>query len=152
MFDPASPLPVPETTLDWILFLPLTLSIWLVLLCALSWLSGFRQFLRVFTRHPRIRGRIFHLVSVWCGAGSLAVLYPFCFKVTVGDEGLYIDPYFFIRPFHRPMRIGWRSVIGCEERLIGWKFRFVELPVSLTLIGPAARSAHQKLREYAGKI
>lgn len=142
-------LPVPEGTVDWVLFLLLAFCLWLVVLAGLSWVSGFRDFLRVFTRHPRIKGKTHHLVSLWCGAGSLAVLYPFCFKVSVGDEGLYIDPYFFIRPFHRPMRIGWRSVIDCEERVVGRKFRFVELPVSLTILGGAGRAGHEKLREYA---
>jgi|GEM_PF-2793126 len=144
-------LPVPEGTLDWLVFLILAFCLWLAALAVISWISGFRQFLRVFTRRPRILGRTYHLVSLWCGAGSLAILYPFCFKVTVGEEGLYVEPCFFIRPFHRPMRIGWRSVIDCEKRLIGHKFRFVELPVSLTIIGPAAGAGHEKLREYAAR-
>jgi hypothetical protein len=144
-------LPLPEGSVEWVLFLLLASCLWLVFLAGLSWLSGFRKFLRVFTRRPRIKGTTYHLVSLWCGAGSWTVLYPFCFKVSVGEEGLYIAPYFFIRPFHRPMRIGWHSVIDCEERAIGRKFRFVELPISLTIIGRAGRIAHEKLREYAGR-
>lgn len=144
-------LPVPEGKLDWLIFLILAFAVWLIVLSVVSWFSGFRAFLRVFTRRPRIQGRTHHLVSLWCGSGTLAILYPFCFKVTVGDDGLYVEPYFFIRPFHRPMRIGWRSVIGCEKRLIGHKFRFVELPITLTIIGPAARAARAKLREYAAR-
>jgi hypothetical protein len=139
-------------TLDWVLLGCFALCLWLVVLAGVSWISGFRGFLRVFTRRPRIKGRKYWFVSLWCGAGSIALLYPFCFTVTVGDEGLYIEPHFYIRPFHRPMRIAWRSVIGCEERVVGHKLRFVELPVSLTILGRAGRAAHVSLREYAAKF
>lgn len=152
MFNALSePLPVPETTVDWVLFIPLILGLWLGLLALVSWLSGYRKFLRVFTRHPRVRGRTYHLVSLWCGIGPLAVLYPLCFKLTVGEDGLYLDPYFFIRPFHRPMRVGWRSVISHQKRLVGHKFGFIELPVALTIIGPAATAAAEQLRQYMKK-
>lgn len=142
---------VPESNAEWLLVGLLLIGLWISLMGLVSWVSGMRDFQRVFTRHPRIRGRKYWFASVWCGKGPLAVLYPCCFTLTVGEHGLYLEPHFYLRPFHRPMRIAWRSVIDFESRLIGYKLRFVELPVSMTIFGRPARAAHASLRAYAAK-
>lgn len=143
--------PVPESNFEWVLLAVCIGSIWIGFMAILSWYSGFRSFGRTFTRYPRIRGRKFWLVSLYSGTGPVSILYPLCFSLTIGEEGIYLEPAFFLRPFHHSMRIGWRSVIDCDSSFLATKIRFVELPVSMTILGRAGREIHKELRRYADK-
>lgn len=143
--------PVPESNFEWILLVVFITSAWIGFMAVVSLYSGFRDFARTFTRYPQIKGRRFWFVSLYCGTGPIAILYPLCFKLTVGGDGIYLEPAFFLRPFHQSMRIGWRSVIDCQSSFFRTKVRFVELPISMTFLGRAGSEIHEELRRYADK-
>jgi hypothetical protein len=143
--------PVPESNFEWVLLAVFVASLWIGFMALISWYSGFRTFGRTFTRYPQVKGRKFHFVSLYSGTGPVAILYPLCFRLTVGVEGIYLEPAFFLRPFHHRMRIGWRSVIDCDTSFMITKIRFVEVPISMTFLGRAGKEIHKELRRYADK-
>ncbi|MDX6765753.1 MAG: hypothetical protein SFU85_03080 [Candidatus Methylacidiphilales bacterium] len=140
---------IPESNLEWLLLAVFIASAWVGFMALLSWYSGIRALGRTFTRFPRIKGRKHWMVTVWCGTGAIAIPYPFCYTLTLGDDGMYLEPAFFLRPFHHNMRIGWRSVIDCDSSFFFTKIRFVELPFSLTVLGRAGSEIHKEVRRYS---
>ena len=109
-------------------FLPLFVSMWLVITGLLSYIGGWASLARAFPAHDEVHGDRFRFRSGSLGWRYFPVRYGNCLFITVNQEGFCLSILFPFRFLSPPIFVPWAEVVVVEEKRLLF-FRYYVLSI-----------------------